>query len=151
MGLARCAAGICVLAVAAPASASARPVRVAPATGGTQTDFRVGFDAPRRAYTRPETRERLGHYQHYIVGADGPARDGCLNRVGTTVTKARRGERVRVTLEREPAGAPLCSGRWRGSVVFISDVLCGRYSDMCPLAPAFTERLERFRFRVVAG
>lgn len=147
---ARLAVAVGVVALAAPAAASARPVRVAPAAGGPQTDFRVGFDAPRRAYTKPETRERLGYYQHYVVSADGPAGEGCLRTVATTVTRARRG-RVRVTLGRDPAGTPMCAGQWRGSVVFVSDVICGRYSDRCPLRPAFTERLERFRFRVVAG
>ena len=115
------------------------------------TDFRVGFTAPQRAYTVPETRDRIGSYAHYVFAASGPVADGCVSTMHTVARRARRGERVRVTLRRGAGDAPLCEGRWHGKVTYVADVLCTPERHRCPLAPGFVRTEGRFAFQVAGS
>jgi hypothetical protein len=152
-----CLAAAALAMAPAPASASrSNPLRlrVTPLVGTPDTIFRVGLYAPLRLYSPPPPDRGNGSYRTVSVdAAAAPGRD-CQWSLTASSERARKGERLRLTLAPEPGPSPalpLCPGLWEGTVSIASGISCDPTAGLpCPASPEFSARIARFAF-VVSG
>lgn len=117
------------------------PVRIAvkPAIGLPTSRFAVSFKAPQRTGRFGSSERR------YELTAEGTGGGGCDSSAGASARPARKGARVRVTLQ----PPPWCPGIYHGRVEELATPLC-RQGKACPNYIVRLGIVGRFSFRVQA-
>ncbi|HEY8645806.1 MAG TPA: hypothetical protein VIL77_08020 [Gaiellaceae bacterium] len=121
------AAVVALALVSRSASAGGVVVRVEPAAGGPGTTFVVSFTAPARTGVIGSMRLR----DELNVETTSAVR-GCLARASERVPDARRGQRVRVSLDPATLGGRWCAGVFRGRLLELQMAVCPP-GALCPM------------------
>ncbi|HEY2320173.1 MAG TPA: hypothetical protein VGH67_17830 [Solirubrobacteraceae bacterium] len=135
-----------VLAASAQAASAGPSTRVSvkPGSGGPRAHFAFSFRVP----------VALGSFGSLIrrdaLSVSGPRSTRCVSRASSTLRKARKGARARLTLTPGAAGrGGWCPGLWHGTVVQTEVLRCTPGpARVCPDLVVAPRTLARFRFRV---
>jgi hypothetical protein len=137
------------LAAAAAAGAGAAPtarIQVTPASGGSQTVFVLRFRAPSRTGV-------MGRMRRFdLLGAAAPrgaVKGGCLATITVPLAAAKKGSRVRVTLDPHKLGAHWCAGTYHGQIEELEGPVCPR-GAVCPAFVRLIGTIGRFALTVRA-
>jgi hypothetical protein len=136
------AASVAIPALATAASTLATRLAVKPADGSPSTRFVVSFRNP----------TRTGRYRHIerhdVLSVSGPAGStGCVTAVDQQAPDARKGARVRITLDPSDHGGSWCAGTYHGTVEEVQSPRCAAH-QACPALVLVEGTLGRFTFRV---
>jgi hypothetical protein len=140
---------LALLAASASASATAAGlgpgtrVTVRPGSGTARTHFAFSFRVP----VAIGTFGLLERTDTFSVS--GPRAAHCQSRVTRTLTRRKKGARVRLTLRPANGSGGWCTGQWRGTVVQAEDFRCSPSPPrVCPDLVVAPQTIASFRFRV---
>jgi hypothetical protein len=129
------------IAMATSRTSGSKRVQVDPARGSRRTRFVVRFTAPKSTGSIGENE------RHYMVTATGRAAPRCLARASQLAPNARKGARVKVTLDPTKLGGPWCTGAFSGRIQEFDAPVC-RPGRLCPQFIRLGPTVGKFSFRV---
>jgi hypothetical protein len=129
------------IAMASSRTSGSKRVQVDPARGSRRTRFVIRFTAPKSTGASGVTARR------YMVTVTGHAASRCLARASQFAPNARKGARVKVTLDPAKLGGAWCTGAFSGRIQEFDVPVC-RPGQLCPQFIRLGPTVGKFSFRV---